>query len=192
MTKTKEDPVTVARRRRMLGVFLNRLVRHPVLGRERVLWRFLAEDLSWSEVLHQPPLTTLPKNPLRAPAHDPSNPDLQALFSHLPVPSSSAAPLQDPDQRFLDSEVFTQKFSAHLSGSLEKINRRLMKRWSDHAVDQAEMGGVLNGFALVEGSVVNDGQLINQEAAEATSTAIERTGQAVDATYVATNIMVRW
>lgn len=191
MTKTKEDPVTVARRRRMLGVFLNRLVRHPVLGRERVLWRFLAEDLSWSEVLHQPPLTTLPKNPLRAPAHDPSNPDLQALFSHLPVPSSSAAPLQDPDQRFLDSEVFTQKFSAHLSGSLEKINRRLMKRWSDHAVDQAEMGGVLNGFALVEGSVVNDGQLINQEAAEATSTAIERTGQAVDATYVATNIMLQ-
>ncbi|KAG0142270.1 hypothetical protein CROQUDRAFT_50523 [Cronartium quercuum f. sp. fusiforme G11] len=178
MTKTKEDPVTVARRRRMLGVFLNRLVRHPVLGRERILWRFLAEDLPWSEVLHQPPMTTLPKNPLRAPAHDPSNPDLQALFSHLPVPSSSAAPLQDPDQRFLDSEVFTQKFSSHLTGSLEKINRRLMKRWSDHAVDQAELGGVLNGFALVEGT-------------EATGTAIERTGQAVDATYVAINTMLQ-
>ncbi|CAH7674126.1 hypothetical protein BY996DRAFT_4544388, partial [Phakopsora pachyrhizi] len=179
VSKTKEDPATVARRRRMLAVFLNRLVRHPVLGREKILWRFLSEDLAWSEVLHQPPLTTLPKNPLRAPAHNPADSDLQALFSHLPVPSSSSAPLQDPDQRFLDSEVFTQKFSSHLTGSLEKINRRLMKRWNEHAVDQAELGGILNGFALVE------------EAAEATGTAIERTGQAVDATYIATNAMLQ-
>ncbi|PLW54128.1 hypothetical protein PCANC_06492 [Puccinia coronata f. sp. avenae] len=191
MAKTKEDPVTVARRKRMLAVFLNRLIRHPVLGRERVLWQFLAQDVSWSEVLQQPPLTNLPKNPMKAPAHNPSDPDLQALFSHLPVPSSSSVPLQDPDQRFLDSEVFTQKFSSHLTNSLEKINRRLMKRWQDYAVDQAELGGVLNGFALVEGSVVGDGQLSTQETAEATSTAIERTGQAIDATYVSTNAMLQ-
>jgi len=191
MTKTKEDPVTVARRKRMLAVFLNRLIRHPVLGRERVLWQFLAQDVLWSEVLQQPPLTNLPKNPMKAPAHNPSDPDLQALFSHLPVPSSSSVPLQDPDQRFLDSEVFTQKFSSHLTNSLEKINRRLMKRWQDYAVDQAELGGVLNGFALVEGSVIGDGQLSTQETAEATSTAIERTGQAIDATYVSTNAMLQ-
>ncbi|KAA1079626.1 Sorting nexin, cytoplasm-to-vacuole targeting pathway/endosomal sorting [Puccinia graminis f. sp. tritici] len=191
MAKTKEDPVTVARRKRMLAVFLNRLIRHPVLGRERVLWQFLAQDVSWSEVLQQPPLTNLPKNPMKAPAHNPSDPELQALFSHLPVPSSSSVPLQDPDQRFQDSEVFTQKFSSHLTNSLEKINRRLMKRWQDYAVDQAELGGVLNGFALVEGSVVGDGQLSTQETAEATSAAIERTGQAIDATYVSTNAMLQ-
>lgn len=191
MSKTKEDPVTVARRKRMLAVFLNRLIRHPVLGREKVLWRFLAEDVSWAEVLQQPPLTNLPKNPLKAPAHNPSDTDLQALFSHLPVPSSSSVPLQDPDQRFLDSEVFTQKFSSHLTTSLEKINRRLMKRWQDHAVDQAELGGVFNGFALVEGSILGDGQLSTQETAEATSRAIERTGQAIDASYVATNSMLQ-
>ncbi|KAA1082858.1 Sorting nexin, cytoplasm-to-vacuole targeting pathway/endosomal sorting [Puccinia graminis f. sp. tritici] len=65
-SSTKEDPVTVARRKRMLAVFLNRLIRHPVLGRERVLWQFLAQDVSWSEVLQQPPLTNLPKNPMKA------------------------------------------------------------------------------------------------------------------------------
>nr|AIC33796.1 Phox domain protein [Puccinia cf. psidii AE-2014] len=187
LTKTKEDPVTVARQRRILAVFLN----HPVLSRENLLFSFLSEDLSWSLLLHQLPLTTLPKNPLRAPAHNPTNLDLQALFSHLPVPSSSSVPLQDPDQRFYDSEVFTQKFSSHLTGSLEKINRRLMKRWQDHATDQAELGGVLNGFALVEGSIVGDGQMSTQEAAEATSAAIERTGQAVDGFYVATNAMLQ-
>jgi sorting nexin-4 len=101
MAKTKEDPVTVAHRKRMLAVFLNRLIRHPVLGRERVLWQFLAQDVSWSEVLQQPPLTNLPKNPMKAPAHNPSDPDLQVLFSHLPVPSSSSVRLQDPGQLFL-------------------------------------------------------------------------------------------
>ncbi|PLW19560.1 hypothetical protein PCANC_09023 [Puccinia coronata f. sp. avenae] len=159
MAKTKEDPVTVAHRKRMLAVFLNRLIRHPVLGRERVLWHFLAQDVSWSEVLQQPPLTNLPKNPMKAPAHNPSDPDLQ--------------------------------FSSHLTNSLEKINRRLMKRWQDYAVDQAKLGGVLNGFALVEGSVVGDRQLSTQETAEDTSTAIERTGQAIDATYVSTNAMLQ-
>ncbi|KAH9443761.1 hypothetical protein MJO28_013971 [Puccinia striiformis f. sp. tritici] len=191
MAKTKEDPVTVARRKRMLAVFLNRLIRHPVLGRERVLWQFLAPDVSWSEILQQPPLSNLSKNPMKAPAHNPSDLELQALFSHLPVPSSSSVPLQDPDQRFLDSEVFTSKFSSHLTNSLEKINRRLMKRWQDYAVDQAELGGVLNGFALVEGSIIGDGLLSTQETAQATSTAIERTGQAIDATYVSTNAMLQ-
>lgn len=174
----------------MLAVFLNRVVRHPVLGREKIFWRFLTEDVPWSEVLRQSPLTHLPKNPLRAPSHDPANQALQALYSHMPVPSSSSTPLQEPDQRFLDSEVFTQKFSTHLTGSLEKVNRRLMKRWGEYAADNAELGGVLNGFALVEGSAPGDGTLAMQESAEAASAAVEKTGQATDAAFVATNAMV--
>jgi hypothetical protein len=34
----------------------------------------------------------------------------------------------------------TNKFSSHLGGSMEKINRRLMKRWHDAASDWGEMG----------------------------------------------------
>lgn len=47
----------------------------------------------------------------------------------------------------------------------------------DYAQDHAELGAALNGFSLNE-----TGQL---------STAIERTGQAVDATYMSTTRLVR-
>ena len=30
----------------------------------------------------------------------------------------------------MDSEVFTNKFAAHLGGPMEKVTRRTMKRWS--------------------------------------------------------------
>lgn len=43
---------------------------------------------------------------------------------------SAAQPLRQPDQRFLESEAFTNKFEKHLSGSMEKVNRRVLKRWS--------------------------------------------------------------
>ena len=35
---------------------------------------------------------------------------------------------------FLDSEVFTNKFAAHLSGPMEKVTRRTMKRWSGQLI----------------------------------------------------------
>jgi sorting nexin-41/42 len=47
---------------------------------------------------------------------------------------------------------------------------------ADYAQDHAELGAALNGFSLNE-----SGQL---------STAIERTGQAVDATYMSTTRLV--
>ena len=52
-----------------------------------------------------------------------------------------------------------------------------MKRWSEFAQDYSELGATLNGFSLNE-----TGQL---------STAIEKTGQAVDATYMSTTKLVR-
>ena len=51
-----------------------------------------------------------------------------------------------------------------------------MKRWSEFAQDYSELGATLNGFSLNE-----TGQL---------STAIEKTGQAVDATYMSTTKLV--
>lgn len=47
----------------------------------------------------------------------------------MPIPSA-AQPLRSPDQRFLESEAFTNKFEKHLSGSMEKVNRRVLKRWA--------------------------------------------------------------
>ncbi|BGP41572.1 Sorting nexin, cytoplasm-to-vacuole targeting pathway/endosomal sorting [Rhodotorula kratochvilovae] len=177
--KAKEDAALIARRRRMLGTFLNRTLEHRALGQDRVFRRFLDPETPWVDVLHSPPVTLVPKNPLRAPASDPTDPDLLALFANLPLPSSSAT-LTHPDQRFLDSEVFTNKFSAHLSGSMEKVNRRLMKRWTDAAGDWGEMGGGLNGFALRMG----------EDGTGGLDEATEKVGMAVDAGYTLTNAML--
>jgi len=45
--KAKEDTVLIARRKRMLQTFLNRIARHPILSNERVFHRFLDGEVSW-------------------------------------------------------------------------------------------------------------------------------------------------
>jgi sorting nexin-41/42 len=81
------------------------------------------------EVLHSPPLSLLPKNILKAPSHSPTDQNATAAYAALPNPSA-AHPLRNPDQRFLDSEAFTNKFANHVSGPMEKVTRRTVKRWS--------------------------------------------------------------
>ena len=66
---------------------------------------------------------------LKAPAHNPTDPQASPAYQALPNPSA-LHPLRRPDQRFMDSEVFTNKFAAHLGGPMEKVTRRTMKRWS--------------------------------------------------------------
>ncbi|KAI1796552.1 hypothetical protein LXA43DRAFT_986008 [Ganoderma leucocontextum] len=174
--KAKEDAAMIARRKRMLQTFLNRIARHPILSNEHIFHRFLDGEVSWAEVLNSPPISLLPKNILKAPSHNPTDQSASPAYAALPNPSA-AHPLRRPDQRFLDSEVFTNKFAAHLSGPMEKVTRRTMKRWSDYAQDHAELGATLNGFSLNE-----TGQL---------STAVEKTGQAVDATYMSTTTLLQ-
>ncbi|PCH44383.1 hypothetical protein WOLCODRAFT_138969 [Wolfiporia cocos MD-104 SS10] len=169
--KAKEDAAMIARRKRMLQTFLNRIARHPILSNEHVFHRFLDGEVSWTEVLHSPPLSLLPKNILKAPSHNPTDQNASPAYAALPIPSAGH-PLRRPDQRFQDSEIFTNKFATHLSGPMEKVTRRTMKRWSEFAQDHAELGATLNGFSLNE-----SGQL---------STAVEKTGQAIDATYMST------
>jgi sorting nexin-4 len=45
--KAKEDAALIARRKRMLQTFLNRLGRHPILSTEHVFHRFLDGEVSW-------------------------------------------------------------------------------------------------------------------------------------------------
>ncbi|CDZ97305.1 Membrane coat complex Retromer, subunit VPS5/SNX1, Sorting nexins, and related PX domain-containing proteins [Phaffia rhodozyma] len=177
-SKAKEDAVVIAKRTRMLGTFLNRIGRHPILGNEPVFHRFLDGGVSWTEISHSPPISQLPKNPLKVPVHNPTDWSFTAAYASLPNPPANYS-LRNPDQRFLESEKFTNKFEKHLSGNLEKVNRRIMKRWGENSNDYAELGAVLNGFSLTE-----TGSL---------SAAIERTGQAVDATYLSTtNLLSQW
>ncbi|KAH9993693.1 hypothetical protein BJV74DRAFT_832657 [Russula compacta] len=174
--KVREDVAMIARRKRMLQTFLNRIARHPIISNEHVFHRFLGGEVSWTEVLHSPPISQLPKNILKAPAHNPTDPNASSAYEALPNPSP-AHPLRRPDQRFLDSEVFTNKFASHLSGPMEKVTRRTMKRWSDYSHDHMELGAVWNGFSLNE-----SGEL---------AAAIEKTGQAIDSTYMATTRLLQ-
>ncbi|KAJ6624964.1 hypothetical protein B0H10DRAFT_2005063 [Mycena sp. CBHHK59/15] len=174
--KAKEDTALISRRKRMLQTFLNRVARHPILSNEHVFHRFLDGEVSWSEVLNSPPLSLLPKNILKSPSHNPTDQNASPAYAALPNPSA-AHPLRNPDQRFLDSEAFTNKFANHVSGPMEKVTRRALKRWSDQAQDHADLGAALNGFSLHE-----NGDL---------SGAIEKTGQAVDATYVSTTKLLQ-
>lgn len=45
--KAKEDAAMIARRKRMLQTFLNRIARHPILSNEHVFHRFLDGEVSW-------------------------------------------------------------------------------------------------------------------------------------------------
>jgi sorting nexin-41/42 len=127
------------------------------------------------EIVTSPPMSNMPKSNLRAPPADIANAEASPAYAALPIPSSSAQ-LRDPNQRFLDSEAFTDRFASHLSTHMEKINRRAMKRWTEAGADHAELGMVLNGFSLSE-----TGNLAH---------ALEKIGQAADATFVATGHMV--
>lgn len=175
-SKAKEDATIIARRKRMLQSFLRRCDNHPKLRGDEVLQKFLDGRFHWNDITASPPLVHLPKNNLRAPVQNPADPHASPAYAHLPLPSSVSS-LRQPNQRFLDSEAFTNRFANHLSGSMEKVNRRLMRRWTEASTDYAELGAILNGFSLTE-----SGQL---------ATAIERTGQAADAAYIATGQMLK-
>jgi len=127
-------------------------------------------------VLHSPPISLLPKDLLKAPSHNPVDPNASPAYQALPSPSAAQS-LRNPDQRFLDSEAFTNKFASHVSGPLEKVTRRILKRWSEFAQDHADLGAVLNGYSLTESGT--------------TAAAVEKTGQAADATYLATTQLLQ-
>ncbi|KAJ5908780.1 Sorting nexin-41 [Penicillium taxi] len=87
-TKAKEDTAIIDLRKRMLAVFLNRCRQMNEIREDGVWWRFLDPNVSWNEVLHSHPASSVPKNNLKAPPLDPANPT--QAHGWLPIPSSSA------------------------------------------------------------------------------------------------------
>lgn len=167
-------------------------------------------------MLHSPPITTIPKQILKAPPLDTANPS--PGHNYLPVPSSSAklrsasattssgTPTSPPaiannpssaahtipgptlsrfppssqdlseeelDPYFVNFEASSKELENLLQGSMEKMNRRMLTHHSSLAEDLADLGAKFNGFSLSEQS-------------QTLAAAIEKTGQAVDSTYIAT------
>lgn len=215
-TKAKEDSGIIELRKRMLAVFLNRCRRMPEVRDDGVWWRFLDPNASWSEVMHSHPVSSIPKQILKAPPLDTANPS--PGHNYLPVPSSSAklksaggasssgTPTSPPqhaslpsaaahtipgpqlsrfppssqnlseeelDPYFVNFEASSKELETLLQGSLEKVNRRMLTHHSNLAEDLADLGAKCNGFSLSEQS-------------QSLAAAIEKVGQAVDSTYIAT------
>lgn len=154
--------------------------------------------------MHSHPVASIPKSILKAPPLDTAN--ASAAHSYLPVPSNSAklkmgvgtAPSldaestarngapgftrfppessslseQDLDPYFTSFEASIKELETLLAGPMEKVNRRTLSHLSSLASDLQELGAKYNAFAL------------EQEPSLAPT--IERIGQAVDMSYIAT------
>ncbi|KAI8977608.1 hypothetical protein BDF20DRAFT_821786 [Mycotypha africana] len=176
-TRVKDDLPMIEKRKRMLQTFLNRVAKHPELGRDHVFHRFLENSVNWADVLQSPPLSTLPKDPLRMIQQQLQTHTYSPILSSNLIPTPSAAyQLKNPDPRFEETEKFTFRIANYMSNNLDKSQRKVIRRLGELANDYAELGAVYNGFSLNEtGAVAN---------------AIEKIGQAVDASYTETAQMV--
>ena len=167
-------------------------------------------------MLHSHPVASIPKQIMQAPPLDTANPKPAHAYLPVPPPSarlksavgttpsgmptsppSSAAmpsvaahtipgPVfarfpptaqdlseEDLDPYFVNFEASSKELETLLQGSMEKSNQRTLKHYSNLADDMAELGARYNGFSL-------------SEQAPSLATAIEKVGQAVDSTYIAT------
>ena len=94
------------------------------------------------------------------------------VFGRFP-PTSQNLSEQDLDPYFNNFESATRDLELLLQGNIEKVNRRTLTHLSTLSTDMAELGARYNGFSLSEQS-------------STVAAAIERIGQAVDSSYIAT------
>ncbi|KAH7412802.1 hypothetical protein BKA64DRAFT_659613 [Cadophora sp. MPI-SDFR-AT-0126] len=94
------------------------------------------------------------------------------VFGRFP-PDSQHLSEQELDPYFINFEAGTKELELLLTGPIEKVNRRTLQHLSSLSSDLAELGARFNGFSLSEPS-------------PSLAAAIERVGQAVDSSYLAT------
>ena len=115
--------------------------------------------------------TSPPEHSIMASSAAHTIPGLQ-VFGRFP-PTSQNLSEQDLDPYFTNFESSTRELELLLQGSIERVNRRTLSHLSSLSTDMAELGARYNGFSLSEQSPT-------------VAAAIERIGQAVDSSYIAT------
>ncbi|GAP86437.1 putative sorting nexin-41 [Rosellinia necatrix] len=204
-TNAKQDQQIIDLRKRMLAVFLNRCRRMDQVREDGILWRFLDPNVSWNEVLHSHPLSSIPKSILKAPPLDTANPT--PGHAYLPVPSTSAklkntgnpspAPTFDgsstvasqtlrrfpPDARELSEHDLDPYFIAFES-SIKELENALMGPMEK--VNRR----TLSHLSALATDLSDLGAKFNafalSEPSASLAAAIERVGQASDSSYIAT------
>jgi hypothetical protein len=94
------------------------------------------------------------------------------IFGKFP-PETKSLSEEELDPYFVSFETSSKELETLLQGSMEKVNRRTLSHLAAWGEDLAELGARFNAFSLSEQS-------------QSLAAAIEKTGQAVDSTYIAT------
>ncbi|KAF2026959.1 sorting nexin-like protein-41 [Setomelanomma holmii] len=94
------------------------------------------------------------------------------IFGRFP-PETRQLAEEELDPYFVSFETTTKEIETLLQGPMEKVNRRLLMHLGNWGEDMADLGARFNAFSLSEQS-------------QSLAAAIEKTGQAVDSTYIAT------
>ncbi|KAK9447051.1 uncharacterized protein V1518DRAFT_110212 [Limtongia smithiae] len=174
-TKAREDLKIIEHRQRMLAVFLNRCRAMRQIRSHQVFQKFLDPNVSWIEVLNSAPLTLIPKYVLRAPPLNTAAPT--PGHAYLPVPPASARLREGDGIEFQAAEAHAKEYEIVLSGGIDRVNKRILRKYGDIAAALAEYGARLNAWSLNESNSL--------------AAAIEKVGQAVDSTYIATECLIQ-
>lgn len=94
------------------------------------------------------------------------------VFGRFP-PETRQLSEEELDPYFVNFENTTKELETLLQGPMEKVNRRLLQHLGHWGEDMADLGARFNAFSLSEQS-------------QSLAAAIEKTGQAVDSTYIGT------
>ena len=142
----KFDPNVIQQRKRLLEKFLSRVLEHQILSEDDGVLQFL--------------------NPSAAPV-------LEVKGTHKKRKSFSIVgqTIKNPDLKFIEYENYIVKLNSHYK-LLEKLQKKVFRKYSDMAPDDAELGAVYNALALTE------------HAPELQQT-LQGLGQAVDKVHVA-------
>lgn len=105
-----------------------------------------------------------------AASHTTSGPQIFGRFPPSPTSQLSESEL---DPYFVNFEASSRELENLLQGSVDKVNKRTLSHLHSYADDLAELGARFNAFSLSEQS-------------PSLAAAIEKMGQAVDSTYMAT------
>lgn len=94
------------------------------------------------------------------------------VFGRFP-PETRELSEEELDPYFVNFENSSKELENLLQGPMEKVNRRLLMHLGNWGEDMADLGARFNAFSLSEQS-------------QTLAAAIEKTGQAVDSTYIGT------
>lgn len=175
-TKAKEDTSIIDHRRRMLSVFLKRLLEIDQIRENQVYQSFLDPNANWHEVLTSPPVSDIPKNILQADPLDPAH--STAAHSYLPIPSSTVIVVKESeeDKKFNEVEANAKEYEAVISNAVDKVNKKIVKHIGEMAQEFSEAGASFNSFSLQE-----NGKL---------ASTLEKIGQVHDNCFLSTETLV--